>query len=332
MVKLMHMTNETISPEPRLKSSPQDVFMHLLAIATLYVSIISFITLWFQYINVLLPDPLNFFYRSALDGVRWASSALVVVFPVFILLSWLIGRDFRAEPKKRELRVRKWLLYFTLFIAAITIIVDLVTLFFNFYSGELTTQFILKILVVLLVAVAVFGYHLWDVRRSAAEQSRRPRQLAWVVIFAVAASIVIGFFIVGSPAKQRSVRFDEQRISDLQTLQGEVVNYWTMKEKLPQSIDNLRDSISGFVPPSDPKTGAVYQYRIKSSLSFELCATFETKSLDLTGRGNDQLIPKPASFPGGSYLEPYQQNWQHEIGQVCFERTIDPELYKKPGK
>ena len=332
MIKLMHMTNESISPEPRLKSSPQDVFMHLLAIATLYVSIISFITLWFQYINVLLPDPLNFFYRAALDGVRWASSALVVVFPVFILLSWLIGRDFRSEPKKRELRVRKWLLYFTLFIAAITIIVDLVTLFFNFYSGELTTQFILKTLVVLLVAVAVFGYHLWDVRRSAAEQSRRPKQLAWVVIFAVAASIVIGFFIVGSPAKQRSVRFDEQRIGDLQTLQGEVVNYWTMKEKLPQSIDNLRDSISGFVPPSDPKTGAVYQYRIKSSLSFELCATFETKSLDLAGRDNGQLIPKPASFPGGSYLEPYQQNWRHEIGQACFERTIDPELYKQPGK
>lgn len=326
------MTSEPINPEPKLKSSPQDVFMHLLAIAALYASVVSFIALWFQYINVLLPDPLNFFYRAALDGVRWASSALVVVFPVFILLSWLIGRDFRAEPRKRELRVRKWLLYFTLFIAAVTIIVDLVILFFNFYSGELTARFILKMLVVLVVAAAVFSYYLWDVRRSAAQQSRKPKQFAWIVIFVVAASIIVGFLIVGSPAKQRSIRFDERRITDLQTLQGEIVNYWILKGKLPQSVDNLRDSISGFVPPNDPETGAVYQYHVKNPLSFELCAVFKNKSLGLTGEESNRLTPRPASLPGESYQEPYQQNWQHGVGRVCFERTIDPELYKKSGK
>ena len=119
-------------------------------------------TLLLQYIDVLFPDQLNFYYQGMLDGIRMSSSTLVVVTPVFLLLSWLVQKELNKEPDKHEIRVRKWLMYLTLFIASITIIIDLVQLVYNFYSGELTTKFLLKVLSVLIVTGAVFFYYLWD--------------------------------------------------------------------------------------------------------------------------------------------------------------------------
>jgi hypothetical protein len=304
------------------KSSPKDVFMHLLMIAMLYVATFSFISLWFDYINFLFPDALNYYYQGILDGVLWATATLIVVFPVYILLSWLLGKEMAVEPEKRELRVRKWLVYLTLFIAAIAIIVDIVRLVYNFLSGELTTPFFLKIFVVLLVAVAVFGYYLWDVRRKAGVLTTLPKTLAWVVSVVVFGSIIGGFFLVGSPAHQRDVRLDNQRVNDLQNIQSQVLTYWQQKNTLPTKLSELEDSISGFVPPVDPD-GVVYEYRAEDPLTFELCATFKTASVgtDTAGRYSK---PMPVGFSN----DPYSQNWNHGAGRTCFSRPIDPELYK----
>src|SRR3989344_1301840 len=138
-----------------VKTTPKDFFMHLLGFAALYTSIVSFLALIFAYIDVTFPDPLSSYYSGSLSQIRLSSSVLLIIFPVFILTSWLIARDFSQEPEKRNIKFRKWLIYFTLFIAAITVIVDLITLIFNFYSGDLTTRFLLKTLTVLVVALVV---------------------------------------------------------------------------------------------------------------------------------------------------------------------------------
>ncbi len=299
------------------ENTPKDVFLHFLNILTFYLSIVNFITLFIQYIGALFPDPLNFYYTGIANAVRLSTSILVVAVPVFILTSWMLGRDLKNNPKKREFRLRKWLLYFTLFIAAVTIIVDLITFVYNFMSGELTIQFFLKILIVLFVAAAVFGYYIWDLRRKDMETSKTPKKLAWTVSFAVLASIIGGFFIIGTPAVQRDRRFDEQRVSDLQTLQNEIVNYWTQKEKLPQNLGELEDSISGFIVLKDPASDASYEYNVIDPLSFELCATFKTSSKDFGSM-------EPSLYRGNVF----QQNWEHTAERTCFTRTIDPELYK----
>ena len=139
------------------ESTPKDVFLHLLNILTFYLSIINFITLFIQYISALFPDPLNFYYTGIANAVRLSTSILVIAVPVYILTSWMLGKDLKKNPKKRELTLRKWLLYFTLFIAAVTIIVDLIIFVYNFMSGELSVQFFLKIITVLFVAAAVFA-------------------------------------------------------------------------------------------------------------------------------------------------------------------------------
>lgn len=305
------------------KSSPKDVFLHLLAIASLYISAISFITLLFQYIDYWFPDPLSPFVAG--DAIRWAIASLIIIFPVHILATRLLQKDFRQVPAKREGRLRKWLLYLTLFVASITLIADLVALIYNFLNGDLTTRFFLKVLAIGIVAGGVFFYYLWDLRKKSAEISSQARGLLWAASVLVLIGVIGGFFITGSPFTQRLVRFDEARIADLSTLQGQIVNYWQQKNALPSSLDALRDDISGFVPPHDPETGAAYEYKKTGDLSFELCATFSTELTNsVSPKGYIRTPFAPYGAPGGT--------WNHGKGRVCFSRTIDPQLYRAPVK
>ena len=154
------------------KTSPKDVFLHLLAIITLYVSAVSFGTLVFQYINIFFPDPLQdgyYYGRSAYSSIRWSIATLVVVFPVHMFTMWVLNKSYLTSPSKRDLRIRKWLVYLTLFLAAIVIIGDLVALIYNLLEGELTARFILKVLAVFFIAGSVFGYYFMDIRKHHTE-------------------------------------------------------------------------------------------------------------------------------------------------------------------
>jgi hypothetical protein len=300
------------------KGTPKDVFLHLLAVTTLYASVVAFIILWWQYANVLFPDPLRC-WSCVYDPIRFAIATLVIVFPVHIFVSLIIGREFKIDPEKREMRVRKWLWYITLFVSAITIIINLIILVNDFLRGDLRTQFFLKISVILATSAAVFGYYLWDLKKRTVP-SNKPKLIAWIVALIILGSIIYGFLLIGSPSTQRARRFDEERISHLQQIQNEITVYWTSKNRLPAKLDDLRSSISGFVPPVDPRTKTPYEYAVKGPLAFEICAVFETVSTDyFSGYG------VPMTVPAASYW----QNWNHGKGRVCFERAIDPQLYNQ---
>ena len=212
------------------------------------------------------------------------------------------------------------MVYLTLFVAAITIIIDLIRLINNFYQGELTVAFLLKVLSVLLVTASVFGYYLWDLRVGAGGQPKR-KWTALGTSSLVMVAIVSGFFIAGSPSHQRQVRFDEQRIQALQSLQYEIVAYWQKKGTLPITLAQLQNDISGYYPPTDPKTNEPYEYETTEELSFRLCANFETTSEETP------LQPERTPYP----TEPFgmgDKQWSHGTGRTCFDRTIDPDLYK----
>lgn len=304
-----------------LKSSPKDVFLHLLSIITLYISAGGLIALFFQYINISFPDLLYpDYYYSVAGPIRWAMASLIIVFPVYLLTGWLLQKDYFENPEKRELKVRKWLVYFTLFAAAIIIITDLVTLVYNFLGGDLTARFLLKVLAVFLVIGSVFAYYLWDLKKGfSGKQLKYAAILSGAVILT---GVIAGFFTAGSPFTARLYKFDEQRVNDLQILQNEIINYWVNKDVLPESLDNLKNNITGFIPPSDPENNAPYTYNKTGKLTFDLCAKFNLAS---PGATINPVRPK-------AYYDSYQQNWNHEKGGVCFSRTIDPELYPKITK
>lgn len=311
------------------KNIPRDVFLHLLSIVTLYWSAVSFVTVIWQYINYFFPDTLNEAYRyymSFAGPIRFAVSSLIIVFPVFILVSWYLNKIYAREAQVRESKIRKWLIYLTLFVASLVIIGDLITVINIFLGGEITVRFILKALSVLLVAGLIFGYYLNDVRRE--KPTKLAKYFAWATSTVVLIVIIGAFFIVGSPATARLMQFDQQKISDLQGIQYQIVNYWQTKEKLPESLADLTDNISGYTAPLDPQNKTPYEYNIKDAenLSFELCATFNKQGKDINKYYESMPVSEPVK--GGQY----SYSWDHEAGRVCFERTIDKELYPPLSK
>jgi hypothetical protein len=244
-----------------IKAEPKDVFLHLLSIIALYVSVGSFIATLFQYINLYFPDPLENYYsvQSAISSIRWNISALIVVFPVYVWSVWFLNKLFKKEPNRREVWVRRWLVYFTLFIAAIIIIGDIVALVYNLLGGEYTIRFLLKVLVVLMTSGAVFGYYYFDLKKGREDLLKF---FARVGISAITIAVVAGFFVVGSPQEERVRRFDEERVNNLQYIQSEVVSYWINKSRLPSELGELRDDIRGIVIPVDPETGTSYEYNV----------------------------------------------------------------------
>lgn len=310
------------------KNLPRDVFLYLLSIITLIASAISLGILLFQYINIYFPDIINDYHVSAsayFSLIRQSLATLIVIFPVYFFVSRFLAKDIEENPEKRDLKIRKWLLYFTVFVAALVIIGDLVTLINAYLNGDLTSQFILKILAILFITGSIFSYYFSELREM---RTRGKKSLdlvgvyKWFVVGVIACSVVFGFYVVGSPQNQRTVRFDERRAQDLSSLQNQIINYWQKKNDLPKNLNVLANDILGIVVPRDPKTGAAYEYSVLGKLKFELCATFETSSSnDTSGRTKPLLLSYP--YPGGAI-----ETWQHNAERTCFERTIDPDLFK----
>lgn len=317
--------------EIKIRTTPKDFFLYIGSMVGLYASAVSLLNLLFEIINASFPDALNFSYDYFSSSMRWSIASLIIVFPLYVFLSWFINKDLSVNPQKKNLGIRKWLTYLTLFIAGVTIITDLIILINTFLGGEITTRFGLKVLAVLSVAGAAFAYYIYDLRRDVGQKSTKIRLLVWAVSFGVIASIIGGFFIMGSPATLRMKRFDERRVGDLQNMQYQIVNFYQRKGILPNTSDDLKDPISGFVIPTDPETNNSYGYEKVSDLSFKICADFSLDSGDMFDSKGGMSRPVPVSSEMGF---PINENWQHKKGYVCFERKIDKELYPilKNGK
>jgi hypothetical protein len=166
---------EQNTPQPaRARTSPKDFFLHLLAMVALYASAVSFGAVVFQLINLWIPDTLDpsgayYFYDNARVVLRRSLSFLIVMFPAYVWVSWMLHKSYLADMSKVNLRVRKWLINFTLFAAALVILFSLVSLINHLLDGELTLRFSLKVLTVFFISGSVFGYYLWDVKKYRTE-------------------------------------------------------------------------------------------------------------------------------------------------------------------
>ncbi|MDO8742474.1 MAG: DUF5671 domain-containing protein [bacterium] len=298
------------------KITAKDFFLQLGAIVTFYASTIALVTLLFEVINTAYPkvaDAYSYFSPS----ISLQVATLIVAFPLFIFLSWLMQKSYVADPSLRSAPIRIWLSYITLFVAGAVVVGDLVTVIYMFLDGqELTAGFLLKVLALLLIAGGVFLYYLREIRNVISSGERQIWRV--VALLVIAGSIILGFSVIGSPASQRQLRYDTQRVSDLQNIQWQIVNYYQQKEILPNTLENLEDPLSGFVAPTDPQTRESYVYKKTGNLSFELCATFNKPT-----NASRSSAPYPMMYPKGGIDE----NWEHTSGAQCFPRTIDPDLY-----
>lgn len=302
------------------KTTPRDFFLWAGTVIALYGSVISLIALLFEYVNQAFPDPLAFYGDPYGGAVRAAMAGVIVLVPTTIVLLRIIRKSIEKEAGKAEIWVRRWALVLTIFIAIVTILIDLITLITTFLGGELSVRFGLKVAIVLLVALGVFMHFLADLKGYWKENASKANLVGIGVGVLALASVVAGFFIIGTPGEIRMLRYDEQKVSDLQSIQYQVVNYYQQKGELPTDLAFLDDPISGFMTPKDPQSGASYVYSPLGDLEFQLCASFNKPTLDTKGQGS---YGRDMSYPSMGVDE----NWQHGEGDTCFTRTIDPERY-----
>ena len=295
--------------------TPKDFFLWGAAIIALYVSAISLLTLLFEYIDVVFVDSLRGAQFSG--AIRFAMASLIIIFPLYIYLTRILNQDIRENPEKKGMGVRKWLIFLTLFVAGITIVIDLIVLITTFLGGEaLTSSFLLKVLSVLVVIGGAFFYYLYDLKGKWEMEPKLSKYIGWFVSSVVLISVVGGFFIIGSPQTQRQIRLDQEKVNDLSSIQWQITNFYQQKERLPKDITELEDPLIGFLLPTDPESKEAYGYKIIENLTFELCAEFNKESDDT----ETSFIREPFGFAIDS-------NWTHDEGVVCFERTVDPDKF-----
>ena len=158
-------------PKPRPYLSPREAFLYLVLFASLYVAAWHLGSLLFDLVNHAFPDPADPQYMVQAFGssVRWSTASVIIAFPVFLFVARHLSRELARNPVKRLSAVRRWLTYLTLFLAAVVLVGDMITLVYNVLGGELTVRFVLKVLVAAAIAGSIFGWYLVDLRREERE-------------------------------------------------------------------------------------------------------------------------------------------------------------------
>lgn len=307
------------------QATAKDFFLYAGWIITLYASIISLLSFLFSCINLIYP-PLYYSPSYGNSGIITAISVLIVMFPAFIILSKIIYKDIDKNPIKKNIWIRRWALYLTIFALGLTLAITVITLINAFLNGELVAGFALKVAAIILVAGGAITFYIQDIKGTFIGRKKERNIISIIVAVLVATAVIGGMIIVGTPGERRAQELDNQRVNDLSSIQSSVLEYWRTQEKLPDDIAELEDPLAYFVAPLDPQTGIQYEYNVTGEYSFELCAEFETESLNPTAHF-DETNESFAIAPYPNYDLAVDSNWQHGVGKHCFERTIDPKRF-----
>jgi hypothetical protein len=161
-------------PEPTGSSSARETFVYMLSFTALYTWVIALIVLVFTFINLALPDPAwneTYFDRTEFmhSAIRQSLAAIVVAFPLFLFLWRSLLCEIRARPEKSQSRVRLALTYLSLFVGAVTLISDVITLVYHLFEGELSTRFLLKVAALFVITGAILAYLVLTLRERPEE-------------------------------------------------------------------------------------------------------------------------------------------------------------------
>ena len=134
------------------------------------------------------------------------------------------------------------------------------------------------------------------------------RIAAWTSSVVVAATVVAGLGLAGSPGEERARRLDERRIQDLKDLARRIEDLTVRERDVPASPGALVDGLRLARIPTDPVTGAAYAFERLGSTRFRLCADFAARSRD-DGEGF----------------------WTHGPGRHCFTFAVTLPPESAPG-
>lgn len=140
----------------------RDALFHLLTYGALYTWATSLILLLFTYLDFAFPDPAWKFSQARIDEafsiIRAQLAIVIVAFPVFLVLWHYLLREVRLDSEKAKGGIRRWLGYLAVFVGALTLSGDVMTLVYLLLEGQLSTRLLLKTAVLFLIAGSLVLY------------------------------------------------------------------------------------------------------------------------------------------------------------------------------
>ena len=156
-------------PIYKRSGSAKDAFLYLVSFATLATWTYGLGSVMFELIDRWTKDPFQQSYYGGFYQMANSLAAIIVAFPVYLLVMRYISGELERHPEKLESSVRKWLTYIALLITATLAVGDLITFLTAVLRGELTANFSAKAAVVLVITGGIFWYYL-----GALQQKQRP--------------------------------------------------------------------------------------------------------------------------------------------------------------
>ena len=287
------------------KKTNKDSLFYIGLVFTLCVSINSFLFIVFSIIDKLMPDPANFYYYQIgmQSEVALMIATTIIVFPLYLLFSYLIDKDIARDTSKRDLTLRKSVIYLALIVTSLTIISVIIATIYAYLMGSLLNTFLLKSLVVFLVSGFLFAYYYYSLDRNYKSSTRVPMILSILASLVILLTIVCSIYIFGSPSKVRDLNIDSAKVNDLTSISFSITNFYSQNNKLPENLNQLGNNLK------DKETGLDYGYIVLSASSskYFLCATFKT---DVDYKNDYNL-----------------SDWSHTKGDYCFELDATKKQY-----
>lgn len=131
-------------------------------------------------------------------------------------------------------------------------------------------------------------------------------RVLWATGIFTALAIAAGVWVIDSPAQQRLMRLDDNRIQGLQQLDRAVRNYHSSHDALPPDVSTLTAQPEVDLDLADPDGGPDFSYTPLDADHYQLCARFATRSTDGRRRFIDDA-------------------WAHPVGDHCFRRSAKDE-------
>ncbi len=338
---------QTLKP----KVTAKDFFLNLGVFVVLYTLVATFLTFMFSVINSVLPDVRDVYnyYDPYGQSMRLSVSILIVATPLLVYLLRTVHKTIEVDSAKKDIWIRRWGLFLTLFLSIVMLAVDLVVFINTFLGGEIASRFVWKVIVTLLVGAALVWYTRSELRNSFSENRKNAVVTGWVFGAIILASLIFGFTLIGSPTLLRAVRDDNQREMDLQSLNGQILNYYQSKSAvLPATLDEMTSGDPYATKlPTDPITHQNYKYEVvrqgpryvagalvasSSFPAYKLCATFdqdgEVDKRIQGANGTGGGIGRPMAAYDSMYYGGYEGRFDtHPAGEHCFDVSIDPQRY-----
>lgn len=333
------------APRPKAYASARETFLYAILFVLLAIWVFGLGGGLFTLINMLVDSDysVNAFSPSEddLTSLRQAIASLVVSFPLFLTLEWRVGRARRRNPGLQRSKVRKWLIYITLFITATILVGDMITVVYRLLDGDVTLRFLLKTAVVFGLAAGVFLFYLPEaetdedaVHAHVKRSARRNRMFAIVSSAIVAAFVILGVWHVGTPAALVDLRRDDAVLMRLAQVAAAVECHVAVHDAPPAQLSDLgaqaswgglSDSVQAYCRDNrlvdTDRIDAALTYEPQSATAFRLCADFRlsaAQARDLRGRPLRFSLREGRDFDGDG---PYNVvvDADYAAGSKCFD-------------